>query len=79
MKLQSSLDRLNRSLSWMILTSPTQWPFEQPESRVAPDPGLHVTTVVTFQAMTNNLEFPTFDGQLEKRLVASEFLVLWEP
>jgi uncharacterized protein len=40
---------------------------------------VHVATAVTFQAMTNDCQFLTFDQQLEKRVVASKLLVLWTP
>jgi hypothetical protein len=36
-----------------------------------------VHMAVTFQAMTNEIEFLTFDQQLEKRLAASGLLTLW--
>jgi uncharacterized protein len=38
-----------------------------------------VHVAVTFQAMTNEIEFLTFDQQLEKRLAASGLLMLWMP
>jgi uncharacterized protein len=40
---------------------------------------VHVATAVTFQAMSKDCQFLTFDQQLEKRVVASKLLVLWTP
>ncbi len=39
---------------------------------------IHVATAVTFQALSNDLKFLTFDLQLEKRIVASSIVPLWE-
>jgi uncharacterized protein len=40
---------------------------------------VHVATALTFHAISNDLEFLTFDQQLEKRVLASGLLVLWTP
>jgi uncharacterized protein len=40
---------------------------------------VHVATALTFHAISNDLEFLTFDQQLKKRVIASGLLLLWTP
>lgn len=38
---------------------------------------IHVATAMTFQLLSNDVEFLTFDLQLEKRIAASSIIPLW--
>lgn len=38
---------------------------------------IHVATAMTFDLLSNDLEFLTFDLQLEKRIAASSIIPLW--
>jgi predicted nucleic acid-binding protein len=38
---------------------------------------IHVATAMTFQLLSNDLEFLTFDLQLEKRIASSSIIPLW--
>ncbi len=40
---------------------------------------IHVATAMTFQILTNELQFLTFDLQLEKRIASSSIVPLWKP